>query len=149
MLLLPAVTGVISFPDSPFPYLGELWVIGYGSITQDPLAHSLLSLFSSIHPDYTSNGFSSQQPPTVMELCLNEQLCLSTSPLFSLSLLFLSFLTHTQAFPFSFVLNTTYWNPWKKTKALLFHIQSVFVVGSSWKESLSVYIHYVKHFIQE
>lgn len=66
------------------------WVIGYGSITQHQLyissCSSPLSSFSSIHPDYTSNGSSSQQPPTVMELCLNEQPCLSTPPFFPLLL---------------------------------------------------------------
>ena len=56
-----------------------------------PFRSLSLSSSSSIHPDYTSNGSSSQQPPTVMELCLNEQPCLHFS-LF-LSSLFSLFLT--------------------------------------------------------
>lgn len=85
-----------------------------------PLAHSLLSLFSSIHPDYTSNGFSSQQPPTVMELCLNEQLCLSTSPLFSLSLLFFVFLNTHSSLPFLICTEYNILEPMEKDKSTAF-----------------------------
>ena len=76
------------------------WVMGCGSIPLHQLyispCSSSLSASSSIHPDYTSNGSSSQQPPTVMELCLNEQQCLSTPPFFSPSVFFFHSLnTHT------------------------------------------------------
>ena len=63
------------------------------------LLHSLFSS-SSIHPDYTSNGSSSQQPPTVMELCLNEQphlpffLLLGLFPLSTHTHILTSFLFH-------------------------------------------------------
>lgn len=81
------------------------WVIGYGSITQHQLyissCSSPLSSFSSIHPDYTSNGSSSQQPPTVMELCLNEQPCLSTPPFFPLLLSPPSLKMHAHTFAVS------------------------------------------------
>ena len=75
------------------------WVRGCGSIPLHQLyispCSSSPSASSSIHPDYTSNGSSSQQPPTVMELCLNEQQCLSTPPFFSPSVFFfLSLITH-------------------------------------------------------
>lgn len=71
-------------PDSPSPP-GEglcLNLVALGCISS-PL-HRLCPYFHpSIHPDCTSNGSSSQQPPVVMELCLNEQQqCPSTAPLF-------------------------------------------------------------------
>lgn len=56
-----------------------------------PYTYRLCRYFHpSIHRDCTSNGSSSQQPPAIMELCLNEQpRCPSTAPLlFSICLMF-------------------------------------------------------------
>lgn len=109
-LLLPSVTGVCSLSWSPSCRM--LWVIGDASITPHQLYISSCSFClyssSSIHSDYTSNGSSSQQPPTVMELCLNEQPCLPFSLL--LSFFFSSpLLTHTPPpiFIYKRELNTT------------------------------------------
>lgn len=88
-----------------------------------PIVHHL---FSSIHPDYTSNGSSSQQPPTVMELCLNEQPCLCTSPLFSPV-----FFSHFSPFPC-----TEKWPRIKHTKA--FNTIVVNVVGNKNKKAASL-----------
>lgn len=82
--VLPSLTGVITLPYSPSPPGERLCfnLVASGCISS-PL-HRLCPYFHpSIHPDCTSNGSSSQQPPAVMELCLNEQLqCPSTAPLF-------------------------------------------------------------------
>lgn len=101
--LLPSLTGVITFAFSP-SLLGERLCFNIiASAVYIPLCSWSLSLFSSIHPDYTSNGSSSQQPPTVMELCLNEHPCPSTPPLFSPSVFFVfpSLNTHSYTLPLS------------------------------------------------
>lgn len=93
-------------PYSPSPP-GEglcLNLVALGCISS-PL-HRLGPYFHpSIHPDCTSNGSSSQQPPVVMELCLNEQQqCPSTAPLFfSVSFAFLFFFTTRQLKDFFFL----------------------------------------------
>lgn len=100
--LLPSLTGVITFAFCP-SLLGERLCFNLiASAVYTPPCSWSLSLFSSIHPDYTSNGSSSQQPPTVMELCLNEHPCPSTPPLFSPSVFFVPSLnTHSFALPLS------------------------------------------------
>lgn len=93
--VLPSLTGVITLPYSPSPPGEGLCfnLVARGCISS-PL-HRLCPYFHpSIHPDCTSNGSSSQQPPAVMELCLNEQLqCPSAAPLFfSVCLIFFPYL---------------------------------------------------------
>lgn len=120
----PTATGVASLPrQSPSPsrrggYGSRATAQSHSISCTSPLAHSLPSSSTSIHPDYTSNGTSSQQPPTVMELCLNEQSCLSASPLFSLSAspppprLSLSLIAHSSHLPiFIYRKNSALWRP--------------------------------------
>lgn len=85
---------------------------GISSISS--LLHRLCPYFHpSIHPDCTSNGSSSQQPPTVMELCLSEQQCLSAAPLFVSVCLFLPLARRSNAsLKFSFAISCEHiWYP--------------------------------------
>lgn len=80
--LLLSVKGVISFPIQSFPTGG---VMGHRPRLNHIASAVHLSLIHCLshhpHPQtlITPNGSSSQQTPAIMELCLNDQPCLSTS----------------------------------------------------------------------
>jgi len=88
--LLPSLTGVISFSHCASPLQGQR-SRGYGSISKHQLH---ISSSPSIHPHYTSNSSSSQQPPTVMDSRFNERPCLSPALSFWLVVSFFLY-THT------------------------------------------------------